>query len=120
MIKVLEGLPANVLGVEAGGRVTDQDYEDVLVPAVREKRAAHDRLRFLYVLGDDFDGWDAARDVGGRQAWAQGSQSLGEDRHRHRKGLAHPRRKGVRMDDPGRVRVFRLDERDAATQWVAD
>jgi hypothetical protein len=27
MIKVLEGLPANVLGVEASGGVTDEDYE---------------------------------------------------------------------------------------------
>jgi hypothetical protein len=29
----------------------------VLVRAARAKRAAHKRLRFLYILGDDFDGW---------------------------------------------------------------
>ena len=37
MIRVLDGLPDNVLGVEASGKVTDDDYERVLVPAVRER-----------------------------------------------------------------------------------
>ena len=38
MIRILEDLPKNVLGVEASGKVTDDDYEQVLIPALRETR----------------------------------------------------------------------------------
>lgn len=57
MIRVLDGLPDNVLGVEAVGKVTDDDYENVLTPAVNDKLGAHDTIRCIYVLGDEFDGW---------------------------------------------------------------
>ena len=57
MITILEHLPDNVLGVEASGKVTAEDYEQVLIPAVQATFAAHERIRFVYVLGEDFDGW---------------------------------------------------------------
>ena len=57
MLKVLDDLSDHVIGVEATGKVTDDDYENVLVPALQSARNAHERIRFIYVLGDDFDGW---------------------------------------------------------------
>ena len=49
MIKLIENMPAGSIGFEASGKVTDEDYETVLVPAVR---AALDEgeVRLLYVL----------------------------------------------------------------------
>ena len=52
-----------IIGLEAVGRVTDQDYQDVLVPAVS---AALERgVRLLYVLGREFDSY-CSRVVGNR------------------------------------------------------
>ena len=61
MIELIEGLPAPVVGLRVGGEVTRQDYERVLLPAVRAMRESHDRIRLLYVLGADFDGYSAGR-----------------------------------------------------------
>jgi hypothetical protein len=120
VIRVLDGLPANVLGVEASGRVTDDDYEAVLVPAVREKRTAHDRLRFLYVLGDDFDGWtmgamweDAKLGLKDPKTWEKIAVVGDKD------WLAHVV-KAFGWMIPGEVRAFHLHELDAAKAWVAD
>jgi hypothetical protein len=114
VIKVLDDLPANVLGVEASGRLTDQDYEAVLVPAVRDKRRAHDRLRFLYLLGDDFDGWtmgamweDAKLGLKDPKTWEKIAIVTGTD------WLTHVV-KGFGWMIPGEARAFQLDELDAA------
>jgi hypothetical protein len=57
VLAVLEDLPDNVIGVIATGKVTDDDYEHVLIPTIRSALDAHERIRFFYVLGDEFDGW---------------------------------------------------------------
>jgi hypothetical protein len=119
MIRVLDDLPANVVGVEASGRVTDEDYDAVLVPAVTEKRAAQDRLRFLYVLDADFDGWtmgamweDAKLGLDDAKAWEKIAVVSDKD------WLAHVV-KAFGWMIPGEVRTFHLDELDAAKEWVA-
>ena len=37
MLKIIEGLPANVLGVTAEGKITGEDYSTVLIPAIETK-----------------------------------------------------------------------------------
>ena len=37
MLKLIEDLPVNVLGVTAEGKITGEDYEKVLIPALEEK-----------------------------------------------------------------------------------
>ena len=59
MIEMLSDLPDNVLGVEAKGEVTGGDYEQVLVPEIEERLARHDKIRLVYVLGEEFDGYSA-------------------------------------------------------------
>jgi hypothetical protein len=57
VIELIEGLPAPVVGLRVGGEVTREDYERVLLPAVARVREGRDRIRLLYVIGDDFDGY---------------------------------------------------------------
>ena len=38
MLSLIEDLPAGVVGIEAGGKVTAEDYEQVLIPAVEAAR----------------------------------------------------------------------------------
>ncbi len=57
MIKKIEGLPNNVLGFEANGMVTSEDYEKILIPAVEAYLAEFSKVRLLYCLGSDFSGY---------------------------------------------------------------
>ncbi len=58
MIKLLSDLPDNVLGFEASGKVTGEDYETVLIPAVEAKLKTHPKIRLLYHLSPEFNGYD--------------------------------------------------------------
>ena len=65
--ETIAGLPGDVVGLKVSGIITSQDYRDMLVPLVETKLKAHDRLKFLVVIDDDFisyspeAAWDDAR-----------------------------------------------------------
>jgi len=59
MFKIIPGLPKNVLGVEAHGKITDADYQEVLIPRANEMLAKHTAISVLYVAGKDFKGYDS-------------------------------------------------------------
>jgi len=59
MIEQLPGFPDNVLAIVGKGRITRQDYETVVVPAVEKALKSHDRLRLYYQIAADFAGFDA-------------------------------------------------------------
>ena len=119
MIRVLEGLPEHVLAVEASGTVTDDDYERVLVPALREKLERGGKVRFVYVLGEDFEGWtmgamweDAKLGVSELRAWEKVAVVTDKDSLRHMV-------KAFGWMIPGEVRVFGLSEVEVAKDWAA-
>lgn len=58
MLKIMNDLPANVLGVSAEGKITGTDYETVLIPALEEKLKANKKIRMIYQLGNDFTGFE--------------------------------------------------------------
>jgi hypothetical protein len=60
MVRKIEGLPANVVAVEAHGEVTGDDYEKVIVPAIESALKEQEKIRFLYHVGPDFTGYTAA------------------------------------------------------------
>jgi SpoIIAA-like len=119
VIRLLEGLPENVVGVEASGKVTDEDYENVLVPAVRQRIEETGKVRFLYVLGEDFDGWTLGAmwedaKLGGSEVKAWEKVALVTD-----KDWLEPMVKAFAWMIPGEVRVFELSARADAAAWVA-
>ena len=59
MIEVLEDMPEGVVGVEAVGEVTADDYETVLIPTFEAGRAAHDHLNVVFVAGERFTGFSS-------------------------------------------------------------
>ena len=59
MIKPLKDLPENILGFEAHGEVTAEDYETVLIPAIDEALEKYKKIRLLYHVGADFTGFTA-------------------------------------------------------------
>lgn len=59
MLEILTGLPENIVGVSAREKVTGEDYESVLIPAVEERLERFAKIRVLYVIGPDFSGFTA-------------------------------------------------------------
>ncbi|MEO8499814.1 MAG: STAS/SEC14 domain-containing protein [Vicinamibacteria bacterium] len=57
MLEKLEDLPKGIEGVKAVGKVTREDYLGVFEPMMDEARGAGRRIRFLYQLGTEFDGF---------------------------------------------------------------
>ena len=60
MLEIIKGLPKNVVGIAVEGRVTKQDCQDVLMPAIRKSLKRHDKIRLYYELNSRFPGaaWD--------------------------------------------------------------
>ncbi len=58
MIERLKDFPANVTAFVCKGRVTKEDYETVLVPAVSTALKANDKVRLYYETATDFSGID--------------------------------------------------------------
>lgn len=116
--RLLKGFPNDVIAIEAEGVITAQDYEDVLVPLVAEKRKRHDKLKMLIVLDDDFQGWSAG--------------AMWEDTKFGLKHLTDLSRIAVVSDIgwmrhavkifgplmPAKVRIFPAHDFHAASEWV--
>jgi hypothetical protein len=58
VIERIDGMPAGTVGLRASGKLSKEDYTDVLEPALREGVEAGE-LRLLFVL-TDFDGLEAS------------------------------------------------------------
>ena len=120
MLRLIEGLPDNVVGVEAVGEVRAGDYDDVLDPAVRKATDSHDKIRFLYVLGDEFDGYSGGamwEDTKlGLTHWTSFERiALVTDNDTYEDAV-----KAFGWLLPGQVRTYDLDDRDEATDWVTE
>ena len=120
MIELLSDLPDNVLGVEAKGEVTGDDYEQVLVPAIEERLARHDKIRLICVLGGEFDGysasamWDDTK-VGMRHLFSFERIALVTDHEMYGRAV-----KGFGFLSPAQVRVFGSSELADAKAWASE
>jgi hypothetical protein len=118
VLTLMTDLPAGVVGVEAHGKVTASDYEQVLVPAVEAALQGDGKLRLLYVFGSDFPDYSAGA------AWQDTRLGLGHLRSWERiaiVGDADWLRRSLQALGwamPGEVRMFAADELDAARAWI--
>lgn len=118
MIELIEGLPPGVVGFEAIGKVSADDYEDV-GPAIEQALSRREKIRLIHVLGERFTGYTR----GG--TWSDAKL-----------GLSHPfsfDRIAVVTDDasiqaqvkhggwlvPGEMKLFSNTERAQAEAWVS-
>jgi hypothetical protein len=119
MIKALENMPPNVIGLEAVGEVHSDDYKNVLVPAVEAAIDAGHKVRMVYVCGDQFDGfsagamWEDAK-LGAEHLRAFERCALVTDKDWIRNLTG-----GFAWMMPAKVKLFHNDELDAAVAWIA-
>ena len=118
MIKVIEDMPPGTIGLEAIGRVTDEDYERVLVPAVSAALERKD-VRLLYVLGDEFDSYSAGAVWADTKLWAGHLTSWQKVTIVSDADWLENAVKAFGWLMPGEVKVFDDDDLDDAKEWLA-
>jgi SpoIIAA-like len=120
MVEKIPDLPDTVLGFTAKGTVTANDYESIIIPAVEALFSRQRKVRFLYHLGEEFSGFEAAavwddtklglKHLGG---WERMAVVSDVDWIR-----AAVKIFGVAI--PGHVRVFHNRELAEATRWISE
>ena len=120
MIERIDDVPAGVIGIRASGKLTKEDYQRVLEPALREAIDSGD-ARVLFVL-PDYDGLEPKAffedvktglevELRNRSAWKRLAFVSGVDWIT----------KAMRLFTwamPGELKVFEMDELDEARSWV--
>jgi len=120
MIKFIEGLPDNVIAVEAVGKVEADDYRNVLDPAIAKAIETHDKLRFLYVIGEAYDGFTAGA------MWQDTKVGLGDRKAWERIAVVSDHRalidafKVFAWMVSGEVRTYPMAELDDAKAWLSE
>ena len=118
MVERIPDLPPNVLGFTAKGTITAHDYESVIIPAVEALFSHEKKVRFLYHLGEEFSGFEAAA------MWDDAKLGLKHLAGWERMALVSDIewiRAAVKIFAiamPGHVRVFHNRELAEATRWV--
>jgi len=120
MIETIAGLPEGTLGFSFSGRITGEDYDSVLVPAIDRAIETHDRIKVLMVFGEGFEGYDLAA------VWDDARLGL-----RHWRGFERiavvsgvpwlrtaVRAMGVALPCP--VRLFAVGDEQEARRWLAE
>jgi SpoIIAA-like len=117
MLKVIQDLPPDILGIEAAGKVSHEDYRNVLIPRA-EAMMAKGPIRMLYVIGQDFTGYELGA------LWDDGAFGIKHWRDFSRVAVVGDQgwlRTAVTLFKPFfpcAVRLFRLAELPAARAWI--
>lgn len=117
MISIIEELPEDVLEIEATGKVTHADYQNILIPAV-EKSLAKGPLKLLYVIGSEFTDFEPKA--------IMNDTALGLKHWRDFPYIALVTdidwiKNAARLFAPffpGEIRLFSLSERASARAWI--
>lgn len=120
MVEKLDGMPEGTLGFRISGRLTREEYFQLLDP-VRDQLERRDKVSFLIVTDPDFEGLDlgalwedvkAAGSVGlkHRSSWDRLAVVTDKDWMRHAISA-------FGWLSPGELRVFEPDELERAKAW---
>ncbi len=58
MIEILSESKGKVLGIKVSGKLTDRDYQDVLIPMLETVITKHGKCRFLCAIDQTFSGME--------------------------------------------------------------
>ena len=120
MVERIADLPDNVLGFRGRGKVTGEDYEKVIIPAVEREFSRRDKVSFLCHLDEDFTGiepsavWDDTK-IGFRHFSGWERMAVVTDVDWIRAAV-----KLFGLAIPGRVRVFRNKDFAEAKRWITE
>ncbi|HVX01373.1 MAG TPA: STAS/SEC14 domain-containing protein [Candidatus Babeliaceae bacterium] len=119
MLQQITDLPPTVVGFRATGKVTSQDYETVLLPAVDKQVKETDKLNYLFVLDTDISDFNIGALMDDAKA---GIKYYGKW---HKIAIVSDQNGVNKFTDifghllPGQTRSFTLSQLDEAKKWVA-
>lgn len=120
MIEEMQDMPAGVSGIRISGRVTAEDF-DRFRPTL-DRMLNSDEIRFVEVIGPDYEGFGS----GGLLADVkQGFTTLKHIRAFRRTAIVSDTQwiahavHAMGWMIPGELKLFGMDELDAATAWAA-
>jgi hypothetical protein len=67
MFKIMPESEGKIIGIRATGKLTDQDYQEVLIPSLEALIKRHGKIRLLCFMDEEFGGieagavWDDAK-----------------------------------------------------------
>ena len=121
MIERIEEMPAGTIGLRASGKLTREDYQEVLEPALKEGVEAGE-LRLLFVM-PNFDGLEPGAMIDdvetGLRAWVRDHKAWKRFAFVTDVEWLAKTMRAFAWLAPGEVRIFSLGELDVAREWVA-
>lgn len=120
MIRLLSDMPPGVLGFEAIGEVEEEDYRNVLVPAIERAIDERGKARVVYVLGDEFEEYDDDAVKEDLKLGLSHPASFERIAVVTNVGWAKPAMRAFSLLFPGRAKAFRLAELEQAKAWAAE
>jgi len=118
MLEKLKDMPLGIEALRAVGKVSKEDYDQVMEPLLAGARREGKRVRFLYELGADFDGFTASA------AWEDAKVGLHYMRLFEACAVVtdlvwiRDATRLARFMMPCPVQVFGNQERDKAISWL--
>ncbi|HUY70624.1 MAG TPA: STAS/SEC14 domain-containing protein [Gaiellaceae bacterium] len=122
MIERVAELPAGVLGFRASGKMTREEYREIMKPIYAALERG-EKLNIYFELADDFDGlelgalWEDMKAAGSvglkhRSSWQRMALVTDKEWIKRAAAIAGPLA-------PGELRLFASDERVEAKRWIA-
>ncbi|GGB35964.1 hypothetical protein GCM10011316_05130 [Roseibium aquae] len=120
MIELISGTPEGTLEFKITGKVTNEDYDSVLTPAIEKALQEHERIKVLVQVGPGFEGYtlDAAWDdtkLGMRHWKGFERAALVTD-----VGWIKTSIKAFSFALPYPVQTFDLEDHDEARRWLSE
>jgi hypothetical protein len=120
MMKLMNDLPENVVGLLGDGQITREDYTQIITPAVKAALEKNDKVSIYYEIGDHFTGIDFGA---GFEDFILGmSHIMSWKKIAIISDIEWMRRSTSFFGHfiPVEVRAFPLGERDVAKKWIAE
>jgi hypothetical protein len=120
MIELQKIADTNIIIVTAKSKITGDDYENIFMPALEEMRETYDKLRLLYILGKEYDGYAA------EAMWDDTKVGMKEFTHFEKLGVVTNKKwirgsiKAFGFLIPGEVKLFGTDQLDEANRWIRE
>jgi hypothetical protein len=115
MIQIIEGLPDNVVGIVAKGRVTSEDYNKILRPFIEKSLRRQDKVRLYYEISSRFPGaaWEDLRITVDRMPQWERVAIVTDV------GWVRQTVNALSLLIPGEVRVFTTPQASQGCAWVS-
>jgi hypothetical protein len=118
MIEIISDLPDNVVAFTAKGKVTAEDYEKIIIPAIEEKLKKHQKINLLYHLGEGCTGFEVEAMWDDTKIGVKHCKSWDKIAVVTNINWIRWASRFFSFTMPGHMKVFTNDQLDQARQWV--